>query len=254
MNKFLTLAYLILLPQLAWAEFEPNDHPAEANRLEAGTTITGQILSRRDVDRFVVNAAAGTEIVLSLGLTRSGGDEGEGGSLGLWRVSVLRPDDGLQIAGFESNLKSGESLRIGAGTEGDYEIVVEQGFFHSTDEYVLSVQAVSQSLEGIWSTDAGFYVSIHEKGDNLIAVILSETGEEGWEAMSGSASGGGATLTTIVGGAEDRRLDITPVTHASFVAILSVCEPPEPAGEGEEAPDTCADFTEQATFQATRVF
>lgn len=89
----------------------------------------------------------------------------------------------------------------------------------------LSANAQTGNFAGIWQTSTGNYVSVHQKGSDVIAVILSSPENGGvWEAARGTVSGSTVTIRTIYGYV-DATFDVVLTSQNALTATLTACSP-----------------------------
>ena len=89
----------------------------------------------------------------------------------------------------------------------------------------LPLPAFAQTADfaGIWQLSTGDFVSVHQKGMDVIVAILSRPENGGvWEASRGVVTGSTATIRTLYGYV-DARFDIVLTSANTLTATLTSC-------------------------------
>ncbi len=125
------------------SEREPNDDPNNANSIQKGRTVRGEVSTVTDLDAFTVSVDAGTRVVVKLQSLDVGGT---------LQVSVYGPDLGT----IESMYASGggqNSLQFRPSRSGNYHVVVssvrnrDPALKPGTGTYALVVNAADETDE-----------------------------------------------------------------------------------------------------------
>ncbi len=196
--KLFIFIFIALLPALSFAEIEPNNSSTQANRMTLSVLMHGQLSSREDVDWYVVRIDAGSSFSFEVSSTVPAV------RIASWHFAIYN-SAGVLMSKFESGLSKSEIRQIGISQPGDYHIVVFPDTFYSSDEYRITVRSAAvvipgSPFSGAWQTSDGRYISIHQNGGDVLFVLLhTEPAFHVWEALSGTAVGTIARVTTIYG-------------------------------------------------------
>jgi hypothetical protein len=245
--KCLIFALTLMLPSLCIAELEPNNNSNQANSLGDGVTMRGQLSSSADVDWYALTIPGSSkEFTLQLKATTPKALSGQ------WTVVVYNSsaDTLAQFTIWESDTAN---RTIGASGTVHVAVYKRPLDFATDGEYQLTAfaSAVSQSssagsFSGIWQTDIGRYVSVHQVDNKLMMAVLGDSESfRGWEAMSGTISGLRATARTMYGYV-DLELDMELTSATTIRATQKRCFTLTPGY-------TC-EYPNGSIFTATKIF